>query len=153
MSLIYLLALIGALLIFAEMLLMFGIFFIVGAFCFLGAFVISLFNGDTITTIGIGVSFLVVCGLSLLIWTKVLPRFKFGKKMFLNSAVDGKSPSPNNASLVGKCGIAATELVPSGVVEIDGKRADAFCENGHCQRGENIEVVGATSFGLKVRKI
>ena len=153
MSLICLLALIGALLIFAEMLFMFGIFFIIGALCFLSAFLVSFFAGDTVITIGVGGAFLVVCGLSLLVWTKILPRFKFGKKMFLNSAVDGKSPSPDNASFVGKCGIASTELVPSGVVEIDGKRADAFCESGHCQRGEKIEVVGATSFGLKVRKI
>jgi len=54
------------------------------------------------------------------------------------------------ASLVGREGVAATTLFPSGQVEIDGRRYEARLEVGFAEAGTPIRVVRRTDFSLIV---
>jgi membrane-bound serine protease (ClpP class) len=52
--------------------------------------------------------------------------------------------------LVGAEGIAATDMMPSGKVEINGKRYDAVAENAYIEKGTEIKVVAYTTTQLRV---
>jgi membrane-bound serine protease (ClpP class) len=57
------------------------------------------------------------------------------------------------ASLVGREGIAATGLRPSGQVEIDGRRFEARVEIGAIERGRPVIVRSYSDFGLVVEEV
>jgi membrane-bound serine protease (ClpP class) len=56
------------------------------------------------------------------------------------------------AALVGREGVAGTDLFPSGQVEIDGRRYEARLELGFVETGTAVRVVRRTDFGLIVEK-
>ncbi|MEM6471121.1 MAG: NfeD family protein [Planctomycetota bacterium] len=53
--------------------------------------------------------------------------------------------------LVGKMGIAKTNLLPAGLVTIDGNRLDAVSDGSPIDAGSNVVVVSAVAGKLKVR--
>jgi membrane-bound serine protease (ClpP class) len=55
-------------------------------------------------------------------------------------------------NLVGKEGIAATILRPSGKVIIDEEYYDARCQSGYIEKGEKIKVLKYTASQLYVAK-
>lgn len=57
---------------------------------------------------------------------------------------------PAGAALLGKSGIAATALFPSGQVEISGKRYEAKLAVGFADAGAPVTVTGVSEFGLIV---
>lgn len=52
--------------------------------------------------------------------------------------------------LIGSEGIAATDMMPSGKVEINGKRYDAIAENAYIEKDTPIKVSGYTATQLRV---
>jgi membrane-bound serine protease (ClpP class) len=83
----------------------------------------------------------------------VLPRTRFGKRMFLDRAIDAKSQAPvveRASDVIGRSALACTALAPSGVVEIDGRRYEARCESGFAAEGEHLRVVRVETFQLVV---
>jgi len=56
-------------------------------------------------------------------------------------------------ALVGRRGVAATALHPSGQVEVDGGRYEARVEVGAIDRGDPVIVRGRTDFSLIVEKL
>jgi membrane-bound ClpP family serine protease len=83
-----------------------------------------------------------------LVW---LPRTRMGRAMVVEATVSGQSqPVPGSAELVGQPAVALTALVPSGVVEIAGRRYEAFCRSGHAARGAPLTVQGFDNFRLIV---
>jgi membrane-bound ClpP family serine protease len=92
-------------------------------------------------------------GLMLFIEFAVLPRTAFGRRMFLETAITAHSQeAPEEASLVGRAGRALTPLVPSGFVEVDGRRYDAFSRSGPLAAGDPLRVVAVESFRVIVTK-
>ncbi|MEX2595788.1 MAG: NfeD family protein [Salibacteraceae bacterium] len=55
--------------------------------------------------------------------------------------------------LIGKEGIAYTDMMPSGKVEIDDKLYDAASETGFIDRGDRVKVMSYATTQLKVRKV
>jgi membrane-bound ClpP family serine protease len=53
--------------------------------------------------------------------------------------------------LVGRSGTVTSELVPWGVIEIDGREVDAFSEGGPIASGTMVEAVGVQGRALVVR--
>ena len=47
-------------------------------------------------------------------------------------------------------GVAATTLAPSGLIECDGRRYEAFARSGHVPAGSAVEVVGFDTFRVIV---
>lgn len=85
----------------------------------------------------------------------VLPKTRWGKKFFLHAAIDGTSQTPaaETAVLTGREAVALTPLMPSGQIEIDGKRYEALSLDGHVAKGARLKVTGAQNFSLTVSKL
>lgn len=108
-----------------------------------------------------GYAMLAVCGIGtpilVILGMKFLPDSFIGKKIFLRRAPDATADAcpiaDELAHLVGKSGVAETELRPSGVVRVDGKRYDARSEYGLVQQGTPITVLRATGTDVVVRPV
>ncbi|HVU16059.1 MAG TPA: NfeD family protein [Candidatus Didemnitutus sp.] len=93
--------------------------------------------------------------LGLLLWIELvwLPRSRFGKRLVVQSASDGKAQPPiASEAVVGRTAEAETTLAPSGYVLVDGRRYEAYCEAGHAAKGSLLRVTGLDNFRLLVTK-
>ena len=101
---------------------------------------------------GIGSALLVV---ALYIEYGLLPKTRYGKRFFLHSAVEGTSQTPaaETAALFGRECVALTPLMPTGQVEIDGRRREALSLDGHVAKGTRLMITGAQNFSLTVSKL
>ena len=100
---------------------------------------------------GVGAALL---GVMLYVEYGLLPKTRFGKRFFLHAHVKGASqPLSDAAALTGKECVALTPLVPTGQVEIDGRRYEALSLDGQADRGARLRVTGAQNFSLTVTKI
>lgn len=54
---------------------------------------------------------------------------------------------------LGKEGISATELRPSGIIEIDGRRIDALSEGGYIEKNKKIKIVKVEGSKIFVRRV
>jgi membrane-bound serine protease (ClpP class) len=107
--------------------------------------------GGGLLAFGIG---MVLLGIALYIEYGVLPKTRFGKKFFLHSAVSGTSqPAAEAATLTGREGVVVTPLVPTGQIEIDGRRHEAQSLDGRLPAGTRVKVTGAQNFSLTVTKL
>ncbi len=90
---------------------------------------------------------------------RLLPHGWFWDKMILTAAVGGNlaastsDSASNDEDVIGKTGSAATDLYPSGQVEIDGRWFEAKVGVGTVNRGTSVRVVGRDGFGLLVDPI
>jgi len=85
----------------------------------------------------------------------VLPRTKLAKKFSMSETVAGRSQPEvaDHAVVIGREAVAATTLAPSGYVEVEGRRYEAFCESGHAAAGARLRVVAVDTFRLVVTQI
>ena len=122
---------------------------------------VALFAGVVIAFVTYGVGgglaaaaiAVALIGLMLFIEFVVLPRTALGRRMFLEAAITANSQeAPNESELVGRAGRALTPLVPSGFVEADGRRYDAFSRSGPLAKGDALRVVAVESFRVIVTK-
>jgi membrane-bound serine protease (ClpP class) len=56
-------------------------------------------------------------------------------------------------ALSGKVGMALTDMRPSGVIEIEGKRHDAIATGGVVDRGSAVRVVRVSGLTIEVRRV
>jgi membrane-bound ClpP family serine protease len=84
----------------------------------------------------------------------LLPRTRFGRKLFVHATVSSTSQAPlaTAEAVVGKSGVALTTLAPSGYVLVEGKRYEAFSQSGHIPKGAALHVVNLDNFRLIVSK-
>lgn len=161
---------IGAALVLLELLFFPGVIVaaLTGVLLMLGALVWSMadlwpnepveFDGDVFTAplLNMGAGLLVSVVLALLL-ARFLPRGWFWDRMVLQAAIDVDSQAPATSgaaadSLVGRRGVATTALVPSGQVEIDGRRHEARVSVGALEAGASVVVVKRGDFGLVVER-
>ena len=152
MTLIILLFALGILLIAVEVIIPGGILGSIGAvMMFIGcALSFRQFGtGGGIAAVVIG---LALGGLALFIEFRMLPKTEIGRRAFLKSEITGVSAAFGDEAreLIGKSAEALTMLSPSGYINIDGKRYEAFCQSGQAPAGTLLEVVGADNFRLIV---
>lgn len=108
--------------------------------------------GGGLAAFAIGMTLL---GIALYFEYAVLPKTRLGKKFFLNASIAGTSQAPANetAALTGREGVAITPLMPTGQIEIDGKRHEALSIDGHVPKGARLKVTGSQNFSLTVTKL
>jgi membrane-bound ClpP family serine protease len=84
----------------------------------------------------------------------VLPKTRWGKRMFLRATISGTSQAiPATATaLVGEAAEALTVLAPSGYVQIGAQKYEAFCQSGHVPKGTALRVVSADNFRVVVTR-
>jgi membrane-bound serine protease (ClpP class) len=163
---------VGLLLVLLELLLFPGIIVaaLTGVVLMLGSLVWSMadlwpnepidFTGDVflapVTNLSLGLLVAVALMFAL---ARFLPRGWFWDRMVLSAAVSGSSQSvplaadhAGPATLVGRQGVAATGLFPSGQIEIDGQRYEARLALGHAEPGTIVVVRRQSEFGLVVEK-
>ncbi|MDB6094679.1 MAG: serine protease [Verrucomicrobia bacterium] len=85
----------------------------------------------------------------------LLPKTRFGKKFFLHAEVHGttQAPASETAALTGRVATALTPLMPTGQIEIDGRRYEGLSLDGHVDKGERLTVTGSQNFSLTVTKL
>lgn len=96
------------------------------------------------------VSALILVGLVLYLEFIVLPKTKWGQRLFLKKAVTGTASQDRAASLNGAVGKTVTALAPTGYVLIDGQRHEAFSRSGFLENDAPVKVVGMDNFRLIV---
>lgn len=94
----------------------------------------------------------VMIGIAIRVW----PHTPMGRMILLDSATEeyADSPgSPSHTELVGRRGMARSNLLPSGVAEIDGNRWDVIIVGPAADRGDLIEVVEVEGNRILVTRV
>jgi membrane-bound serine protease (ClpP class) len=104
---------------------------------------------------------LAVLGASLLItlavifaWLRHLPNSGRFRGLLLQGAVnksEGFISAPNRHDLVGRDGVAVTDLRPSGTAQVGGERLDVVTEGEYLPQGSRIQVVQSDGYRHVVR--
>lgn len=98
-------------------------------------------------------AFVIAAG-TLVLVARFLPHGWIWQRLAVSGAVSGtgrtSSETVERESLVGRVGVAATSLFPSGQVEIDGRRYEARLDVGFAEAGRSVKVVRHTEFNLIV---
>ncbi|MDR1981215.1 MAG: nodulation protein NfeD [Tannerellaceae bacterium] len=156
----------GVLLIVAEIFVIpgFGVSGVSGIVCVIVGLTVALlnntdFNFEGVTTPEIGrATFTVLMGLVsgffLMIW---LSNKIGGKGLFRRVALDADLEeavsSPRLTGLIGKEGVAATVLRPSGKVWIEGELYDSVSDSGFIEKGKAVKVIRAENAQAYVQLI
>jgi len=103
-----------------------------------------------LTNVAIGMAIAVVLAL---IVVRYLPHAWFWDRLAVsstNTATTQYSDLPPATLLVGRPARSLTTLAPSGYIEIEGKRYEAFCQSGLVPAGTDLRVIGLDSFRVIV---
>jgi membrane-bound serine protease (ClpP class) len=97
---------------------------------------------------------LIVACVALYLEFVLLPKSRLAKSLSMTGTIAGTSQPAiaDRAHIVGREAIAVTALAPSGYVEIDGRRYEAFARDGLTRIGERLEVIDVDTFRLIVSK-
>ncbi|MDP7611325.1 MAG: NfeD family protein [Nitrospinaceae bacterium] len=133
----------------------FGVLLVMAMGAIIGAsyfgFKIGPFCGASVLLVG-----LLSIPVYLFLLMKILPNSPLGKLLFLRKAKDATADGTPEVSklnkLVGKTGIAETELRPSGKICIDGQRVVAISEHELIEQGQKVIVIKAGGTDVVVRK-
>ena len=155
MTAVVLLFVIGVFLLGIEIVVPGGILGVFGALA-LGAGIFLAFRefGSVGGATATGIAF-VIGGCALYLEFVLLPKTRLARKFSMTETVAGRSQPEiaDRSSVVGKEVIAATTLAPSGYVELEGRRYEAFCRSGHAAIGSRLRVDDVDTFRLVVTSI
>ena len=151
MTLILVLFAVGILLLALEVIVPGGVLGIVGGLSLLGGVLVAFDRygpGGGAWALAAG---LLVTAVALYLEFVLLPRSRLAKALSLSATVAGRSQPPvADASLKGRSGIAVTTLAPTGIVECDGRRYEAFSHHGLIPAGAPVEVTAVETFRILV---
>lgn len=92
--------------------------------------------------------------LFLAVWIRIFPRTKMGKVLTLKrEGTDFKSTDPSPSPLLGKEGVALSNLQLSGIAQIEGKRTDVVGEANFIAAGTRVKVIKVEGARVVVREI
>lgn len=155
MTLIVVLFVIGAVLIAVEVIIPGGVVGILGGLVLVGGVVAAFLEyGTTGGWAAVGLALLIIA-VTLYLEFVYLPKTRFARRFSMAATVDGRS-QPEIASrsqVLDREGVAVTVLSPTGYVELDGRRYEAFCQSGFAGSGSRIRVVDIDTFRLVVTQI
>lgn len=98
----------------------------------------------------VGVIIIVIVFVAL--WVKYFHRTYFGKKLTLTSEIGGSEIHHQHAGLLGKTGVAACDLHPTGKALIDGRKVDVVAEVGLIEKDQPVTVVKVEGIRVVVRE-
>lgn len=142
----------GILLLAVEILFPGGFVAALAGICFALGVAVSFFHfGSTIAVIA-AASALLLGGVTVYLELFVLPKTRFARKIFANTTLLAKS-QPDLAhrdEILGREAVAVTPLAPTGLVEIAGRRYEAYSRHGHVAPGAALRIVDMDTFRLIV---
>jgi membrane-bound ClpP family serine protease len=154
MTWIVVLFLAGVLMLALEVIVPGGILGILGGIAMLGGVLVAFSeygaNGGVIATIAA----VALVAVALYLEFVLLPKSRLAKKLAISDTVAGTSQPPiaDRKAVVGLEVVAITALAPSGVVELAGRRYEAYSRSGLAQAGERLSVIDVDNFRLIVSK-
>lgn len=97
---------------------------------------------------------LLLTGIALYIEFVLLPKTRLAKTFTMTGTISGTSQPviADRAKVIGRQAVAVTALSPSGYVELDGQRYEAFARDGHTSAGTRLDIVDVDTFRLIVSK-
>lgn len=97
---------------------------------------------------------LLLTAIALYIEFSLLPNSRLAKSLSMTATVSGTSQPAlaERKNVIGRQAVAITALAPSGYVELDGQRYEAFARHGHTQAGERLDIIDVDNFRLIVSK-
>ena len=102
------------------------------------------------------VSATVLATLVVVVGFKYIPNSAIGKVLILKQDVSKKggytSQADDSEALMGQEGIAETDLRPTGIARIDGKRIDVMADGEYLSKGVSVRVVEVASNRIMVRQ-
>ena len=151
MSLIFLLFAAGVVLLALEVVVPGAILGIIGGVFMLVGVIVAFDrfgpNGGAIAAgVGLGLG-----GLALYLEFVLLPKSRLAKTFSMTATRSGTSqPAVADRSLIGRRALAVTTLSPSGIIECEGKRYEAFARSGQVAPGMAVDVVDLDNFRVIV---
>lgn len=139
----------------------FGIAGIIGLACIAVATVLAMIGpvptwGDVVQAIaGLGAS-AVLIGVVAYSWIRHLPNSGRFAGLLLKTSVgsaDGFIAAPARDDLIGRNGVAATDLRPAGTAVFDGERLDVVTEGEYLPAGARVQVVRSEGYRHVVRGV
>ena len=122
----------------------FGITGILGILLLLGGLVGAYLKLSTAMAVFATVAAIVGVVMLLMWFFLVFPHTRLGKQFVLqadSAAADGYIAVEDNQRYLGKEGVAATILRPSGIARIEGERLDVITDGQFVEKGVSIKVV------------
>jgi membrane-bound serine protease (ClpP class) len=137
----------------------FGVAGVVGALAIVASMVLAMMGSHP--TAGDIAQALAVLGASLFItlavtyaWLRHLPNSGRFRGLLLHGAVhksQGFVSAPNRGDLVGRDGVAVTDLRPSGTARVGEERIDVVTEGEYVPQGSRVQVVQSDGYRHVVR--
>lgn len=85
----------------------------------------------------------------------VFPKTRFARRFSLSHTSRGRTQPEiaDRAGMVEQEVVAVTTLAPTGYVELNGRRYEAFCQSGYVTSGTRLKIVDMDAFRLVVTQI
>lgn len=112
---------------------------------------VYLSYGEAFPTVAGLAVILIGLGSALAVWR--LPRSSLTRRFLLSESLAGASASPATAELRGRYGIALSDLRPSGVADLEGRRVDVVTSGEWVGRGSRLEVIKVEGHRVVVRAL
>ena len=145
---------VGVLLVAIEVIVPGGVLGILGGIALLAGVVAAfaqfgLGGGSVASAVALGIG-----ALTIYLEFVLLPKTRLARRFSMSDTVAGTSqPLPaDRAAVIDRECVAVTTLAPSGYVELDGKRYEAFCRSGYAEMGTPLRIVEMDTFRLIVIK-
>ncbi len=152
MTTILILSVVGISALLAEIVLPGGILGTIGGLCLVGAVVATYLEYGPVAG-GVAFFLLLAVGVAALaVWMRMFDRLPLLKKLVLRDSIATPTAATPQETLVGSCGLALTDLVPSGRADIAGTKRDVVSEGPAVAKGDAVVVVAERGPSLVVRK-
>jgi membrane-bound serine protease (ClpP class) len=145
----------GLLLVLAEVFVPGGVLGAVGTVLLLGGVVAAYFVFDDRPHIAVIITLaaFIITPLLLAAMLRYFPGSRFGREMVLSGNQRGYTAVEDGLeAMLGKEGVARSNLRPAGIATIDGRRTDVVTEGMHIEAGTPIVVVDVEANRVVVRK-
>jgi membrane-bound serine protease (ClpP class) len=144
-ELFFVLLVVGIILLGAEIFVPGGVLGLVGGLSLLGAVVTGFLAFPGLGGL-IAVGIVALVGVALIAWIRYFPGSAIGRRMTVAENLSlSKGTQEGLRDLLGKEGVAASSLHPSGFATIDGRRVDVVTRGEMIARGEPVRVVHVES--------
>jgi membrane-bound serine protease (ClpP class) len=150
MTIIVVLLVLGAVLLFLETLLPGLVAGVAGFVCLMAAVVLGYGEGFQTGNIILAIVLLGLLG-GVFCWLKFFPESRIAKKFISHGAVGDLGV--DKPELLNGLGTALTQLRPSGTANINGQRVDVVTEGGLIERGAAVKVVAIEGTRIVVRAV
>ena len=143
----------GFVLIGMEIFLPGGILGIIGALIWLAAATVGYLQFDTPWNTFSALSLLFLLIITFILWMRFFPKSKIGKSLTLNENLNDSQSHTNPTIEIGTTGKSISNLRPSGIALINGRRTDVLAEANWIEADKSIYVVSNQNATVKVREV